>query len=76
MKSPQAFPGRAYHTDGVDLMEGPEEGMTLLDHYAGLALQSLIPIVDENTRPHIVAEVAWDYAEAMIKTREQRGHSK
>ena len=54
-----------------DLREDLREGISLRDHFAGLAMQGLIKPTDDYT---IQTKVAWAYniAESMLKEREKR----
>jgi hypothetical protein len=47
-------------------------GMTLRDHFAGLAMQALIARTTYHIEdaPRDIAEEAYDYADAMLKARE------
>jgi hypothetical protein len=47
-------------------------GMTLRDHFAGLAMQGLIARTTYHIEdaPRDIAEEAYDYADAMLKARE------
>jgi len=56
----------------------PQDGMTLRDHYAGQAMAALISgalasrdakLVERFGRVGTAAEVAYEYADAMIKER-------
>ena len=49
----------------------PEEGMTLLDHFAGQAMSSYPSSYPEGVHEN-VAEWCYDRAEAMIAEREKR----
>ena len=90
-----AFPGFAYtNSYGCAKInekgdwENYEQGMTLLDHFAGLAMQGLLArrggYTDDDTAPdtdgfrqdvpttEITAEYAYNQAEAMIAERARR----
>jgi len=64
MKNPQAYPGQ----DGIGEHAVMNTGMTLLDHFAGLAMQAEIGTGDGG---HIddIAERAYLQAERMLKAR-------
>lgn len=53
----------------------PEWGMTLRDHFAGLAMQAMIAKGTENTRNRnaagvpVISKFAYEYADAMIEAR-------
>lgn len=52
-------------------------GITLLDHFAGMAMQAItnklcMPLGYENTTIEGIAAEAYDIAEAMLKEREKR----
>jgi|688.fasta_scaffold18442_16 hypothetical protein len=54
-------------TEGID-------GMTLRDYFAAKAMQSLIAFMLENLSAHKaedVPEIAYDFADAMLKAREE-----
>ena len=56
-----------------DQWKNMNQGMTLRDHYAGLALQSILSRGDNNSfRPPMrtLAKTAYNYADAMLKARE------
>ena len=62
-----AFPTRG------SMGEVTHEGMTLLDHFAGLAMQALIagdPAYEIEAKMHI--EYAYEIAEAMLAERAKR----
>jgi hypothetical protein len=52
--------------------EDMQEGMTLRDHFAGLAMQALLARTTYHIEdaPRDIAEEAYDYADAMLKARE------
>jgi len=47
------------------------DGMSLLDYFAGQALAGILADHEFNSEPDIAAKVAYNYARAMIKEREQ-----
>ena len=52
----------------------PHQGMTLRDHFAGLAMNQMIPgILNESDLefPYTTALWAYRYADAMLRAREQ-----
>jgi hypothetical protein len=62
-----AFPtAMEEHVDGILHYDQP--GMTLRDHFAGLAMQQFCNIVDDYES---AAEWAYKQADAMLKAREQ-----
>jgi hypothetical protein len=72
MKDIPAFP-TAYFYDQESKHEIlPSEGMTLRDYFAAKAMQALMwdKDLDLDTRED-VAEVAYSYADVMLKVREQ-----
>ena len=77
-----AFPGRAMVNDRegikVDLREwgGAEDGMSLLDHFAGLAMLGELTanggLSSEQKERVFTARLSYDMAKAMIAERERR----
>lgn len=67
-----AFP--TMQSDDLDLPPSPPQtGMTLLDYFAGRALQGLISVdLDNQVPPVMTAHTAYSYAEAMLKERLER----
>jgi len=69
MKNHRAYPTQSYEYDGQgNVLHWQHEGMTLLDHFAGLAMQAYIARGDDTNRPGI-AEWSYTMAEAMLKER-------
>jgi hypothetical protein len=64
--------GPAFPTQIDNYANYGTQGMTLRDHFAGLAMQALIARatyhIEDETRD--VSEVAYKYADAMLKARE------
>jgi hypothetical protein len=58
------------HSEDADFVHHAQAGMTLRDYFAAKAMQSLIwnPDIDLETKAD-VAEVAYHYADAMLKER-------
>jgi hypothetical protein len=59
----------------MDLTGGTAQGgMTMLDYFAGKALMSMLSPVQDLTKetPKIAAELAYNFAEAMLKERAKR----
>jgi hypothetical protein len=65
--------GPAFPSDyGLNFSE--KQGMTLRDYFAAKAMQSLITFMLENLsadKAEDVPEIAYDFADAMLKAREQ-----
>jgi hypothetical protein len=64
MKDTPAFPNEGFNGWGE-----PQEGMTLRDYFAALALAN--KYTQNETMPDKVAEWAYVIADAMLKAREQ-----
>lgn len=78
-----AYPAMEVRThDTGDLVKNASQGMTLLDHYAGLAMQAIISKIDETEfREYFsedmgmqalevqVADFAWETAVLMVRQR-------
>ena len=68
--------GQAYPCAGLsglpnDNFINPTEGMSLRDHFAGLAMSAHITAdVDDTCPPDKIAEIAYRQADAMIRARE------
>jgi hypothetical protein len=84
MNNPSAFPGKqkallikSEHSDIAKEYEIDQNGMTLRDYFAAKAMQGGIDLVPhmatpkvDKTMPQIIAEMAYEYADAMLKARE------
>jgi hypothetical protein len=69
MKNHRAYPTQNFEYDGQgNVLHWQHEGMTLLDHFAGLAMQACLARGDDTNRPGI-AEWSYTMAEAMLKER-------
>jgi hypothetical protein len=69
MNNCRAYPTQSYEYDGQgNVLHWQHEGMTLLDHFAGLAMQACLARGDDSNRPGI-AEWSYSMAEAMLKER-------
>lgn len=73
-----AFPTSTWDNE-FDKVVDQTKGMTLLDYFAAKALAGLLPARDELGRtaftemaPSVVAENAYEIAEAMLAEREKR----
>lgn len=69
-----AFPCEMLGVDEHGSYRKPYEGMTLRDHFAGLAMQGLVHHFDFGTfrdDPMRLALWSYDAADAMMKAREQ-----
>jgi hypothetical protein len=64
----KAFPHTAYN--GNDFTNEQANGMDLLDYFAGIALQGQLTRM--GTPYPLAARTAYDYAEAMLKERNER----
>ena len=67
--------GQAYPCAGLaglpnDYFINPTEGMSLRDHFAGLAMQAFA--FNPNGTMEDDVRAAWRYADAMLAAREQR----
>ena len=62
----QAFPCQQGHTPDGEWNQSFDPGMTLRDYFAAKAMQSFV--ID--TMPDKCAELAYEYADAMLKARE------
>lgn len=72
MNNQPAFPSTHHNGWGE-----PEKGMTLRDYFAAKAMQGGIDLVPhmatpkvDKSVPQIIAEMAYEYADAMMKARE------
>lgn len=64
-----AFPQPDLVEDGHVVSQG-QTGMTLRDHFAGLAMQALIAVTPGGDLPHRMAAAdAYRYADAMLEAR-------
>ena len=54
------------------LREDLREGISLRDHFAGLAMQKIIDSYDSPVTERSIAKEAYGYADAMIAEREKR----
>jgi len=64
--------GPAFPNEGFNGWGKPFDGMTLRDYFAAKALQAFIGTENElEMRYDRVAEIAYSYADAMLKAREQ-----
>jgi hypothetical protein len=71
MKSqePMAFPSENVETSYYNWIE---QGMTLRDYFAAKTMPSLVKTFENYvTKPDEVAKLAYQYADAMIKAREE-----
>jgi len=69
MKNPQAFPlSGSYEDEHPDIIVLLQEGMTLLDYFAGQALIGEGTVVNNEK----TASRCYGVAEAMLKERERR----
>lgn len=65
--NPQAYPEGGWEYDGQgNVLPFQHPGMTLLDHFAGLAMQIMFA---ETIEPEDVARDAYEMADAMLKER-------
>jgi len=65
----QAFPRQQWEYDGQNnVLQYQEEGMTLRDHFAGLAMQSISLALDDGEQ-QLIANAAYRMADAMIAAR-------
>lgn len=55
---------------GTDTYERSQEGITLRDHYAGLAMQALITHYGLEGTQKTLTETSYELADAMLKERE------
>lgn len=65
-----AFPsGLEYAPKGFE----PTQGMSLRDYFAGQALMSMLSTPDKigSGTPDLAARLSYDFADAMLKAREQ-----
>ena len=71
MNNCRVYPTQTYEYDGQgNIRQWQYEGMTLLDHFAGLAMQACIARGDDCNRPGI-AEWSYAMADAMLKERDK-----
>jgi len=69
MNNQPAFPTQSWEYDGQgNVLQYQEAGMTLRDHFAGLAMQACLARGDDTNRPGI-AEWSYSMADAMLKER-------
>lgn len=71
VENPYAFPG------GGPIPDSPQQGyiydyvgMTLRDYFAAKAMQAVLELRPTEEDPLVIAEAAYDMADAMLKTRE------
>lgn len=69
MSNPHAFPTQLPALDPRSSLFYTEEGMTLRDYFAAKALQGML---SSATMVHDIAGTAYDYADAMLKAREEK----
>lgn len=55
---------------GTDTYERSQEGITLRDHYAGLAMQGLITHYGMEGTHKVLSETSYSIADSMLKQRE------
>jgi hypothetical protein len=55
-----------------DLREDIREGISLRDHFAGLAMQGILTTLSKTVNPDSVAQMAYNMADAMLAEREKR----
>ena len=67
VKNPPAFPRAAFSNSGA-YNNSEQDGMTLLDYFAG----QVLPSISDCYAPEYAAERAYNYAEAMLKERKKR----
>jgi hypothetical protein len=60
----------AFPNEGFNGWGEPFQGMTLRDYFAAKAMQSLIH-VQVKTAQQMTAETAYEWADAMLKAREE-----
>jgi hypothetical protein len=72
--NPSAYPGRKWSFIANQEMEVPTEGMSLMDHFAGLAMQGFIASDngEGRLREDVIANWSYDLAEVMLKERMKR----
>ena len=66
----QAFPRGGY--DGPDNHDGAVDGMPLRDYFAAKAMQGMLSegtLCGPGDHQKALAEIAYDYADAMLKAR-------
>jgi hypothetical protein len=69
-----AFPSEAqYRTVNGDWSDEPERGMSLLDWFAGLAMQGMVSDPNCVAGDGQVATYAYEYARQMLVERERLG---
>lgn len=66
-----AFSRAAFSSEEFE--DAGANGMALLDYFAAYALQGIIVSQPEERRDFLVAESAYNYANAMLAEREKRG---
>lgn len=71
--NPPAFPSKKrIHKAGYATAEfEPVNGMTLLDHFAGLAMQGMQADSSFDASVQKIAEAAYSQADAMLKERQK-----
>lgn len=74
MNNQPAFPTQTWDYDGQgNVLQYQEAGMTLCDHFAGLAMQACIARGDDCNRPGIAE---WSYAMADTMLKERNKHDR
>ena len=68
-----AYPSGKSEDPGYENSLPYHEGMTLRDHFAGLALQSILASanLDEDMTQNQLAEIAYEQADEMISARKE-----
>jgi len=54
------------------LREGLREGISLRDHFAGLAMQGILTTMTGDVKADIIAKMSYVLADAMLKEGEKR----
>jgi hypothetical protein len=66
-----AFPSEQHETQGGELNQTYEPGMSLRDYFAAKAMQSIIVCETDFDTHELRAEFAYRQADEMLKAREQ-----
>lgn len=64
-----AFPTTMQHDLNGEAMTVPQPGMSLRDHFAGLAMQGILSDPNIDITPERLAELAYLAADAMLEAR-------
>lgn len=67
--------GAPHHHSSVIVQDGQVIGLTKLEHFAGLAMKGLLSNIETKYSPATLADVAFEYANAMLDRFDKAGKS-